>query len=866
MKNEQNQEWTNPLAEALTNFLPQTKSLQQQKNGSKPSKKPTDKKKSSGKVKSDKAENRGGRKGSDYDSQCIVNMREIKNGIVRTADGNRVKILEVLPLNFYEKDNLEKNKITDAFFALFKTCPDFIHIKSRTEQSDTVEIIKKVQAVSQSTTSEEFKKCAEDYVSHIKMLNAKETVGKKFYVSFAYDGKKKNFDDIYNEMRGVEYDLRSKLASCGNAVVVPENENYHACEVLYKFYNPVSCQEEPLQARIDRIYADSAQTGDKPCEADFIAPRGLESNAHRDYIFMDGMYHTFLVIKDNSYPPLTQTGWLDNIPSDMGVDVDIYARRKDSVKVAEALKQMRKYKYSSYNSNAYNLEKAQLIARDIKNTEYIKSAIMEGDEDLFSVMIFITIRDVSYRIMRRKAEAIKKKLEGISIYTAGSFYTAHEYLKSAAPDMYCNRLLLQKYSHNLLTRNMAQLYPFTSMSLFDNNGYVMGRNVDGGSLIAFNNFNTKLYSNGNIGILGTSGSGKTFLELMLAYRMRLMGTRVMSILPLKAHEYYNACYEIGGEYIRFIPGGKACVNIMEIRPQAVPDGMGAEESGTDAPLLAKKISSLSAWLQLNMMNDRLSTAEKAKFSVLCTRLYNDYGITSDNDSIWKDKKKGILKKMPILQDLNDYLMQDRSLSRIKDVLAPYMRGGMFENFNGYTNVNLKNQFLVFDVDKASVGEDYLPSMMYIAFDCCYDLAKQNLTSKDAVILDEAWLMMQNEDCAKQVKEMVKIIRGYGSCTIIASQDIGDFLRSGNGAGRSILESSKVKFLLKVEDMELDEIASCIDINENDRANFKRFPSHGRAMMVSSNDKMILDLIASDRETKIFNTDVNLRTKAKKEGR
>jgi type IV secretory pathway VirB4 component len=216
--------------------------------------------------------------------------------------------------------------------------------------------------------------------------------------------------------------------------------------------------------------------------------------------------------------------------------------------------------------------------------------------------------------------------------------------------------------------------------------------------------------------------------------------------------------------------------------------------------------------------------------------------------------------MPILQDLNDALREDPVLSRVKDVLSPYMYGGMFSNFNGPTNVNLNNQFLVFDVDKTSINEDYLPAMMYIAFDCCYDLAKQSLMHKDAIFMDEVWLMMQNDDCAKQVKEMVKIIRGYGSCTVLATQDIGDFLRSNNGLGESILADSKIKFFLRIEDMEINNIARVVDINNNDKANFKKFPPHGRALLMSDKDKILIDMISSESELRTYTTDVNLRKK------
>lgn len=851
MKKEANQEWQNPLMALAEGIVPPTKWQILQKRNLDTS------------LKKDKGH---------YDSQSLIGLLAIKNGILCYEDGTYVKILEILPLNYYQKDSIEKNKITESFLHFFRTCPENLHIKTRTEKADIENIIKTIEKTCEKEKNVALKKRAKDYISHIRLLQNANTIEKKFYIFFQYEGEKgkysRDFSKIYRALKSVELDLRSKLISTGNLVVEPEDENFHACEVLYKFYNPGSYATYPLQNRIDRIYEDYSRYKISPKEKDFIAPRGVLSRATKDWILMDGVYHTFLSIKDNAYPPLVQTGWLDNIPIDLGVDIDIFSRRLNRQNVEGALKQMRKYKYSSYNANKTNLDKAESISKEIKNVEYISSVMGNFDEDLFNVWTVITIRSESLQKMYQMRESIEKHLEGLSIYTATSFLSAHEYLRSVAPDMYVNKSFFKKYGHNLLTRNMAQLYPFTSMSLFDSKGYIVGRNVQGASLVSFDNFNTKRYSNGNIIIMGTPGSGKSFFEMMLGYRMRLMGVRTMFILPLKAHEYKKACERMDGEYISFIPGGTTCINICEIRPQVTISGEVIEETeGMDVPLLARKISSLCAFLQLNMLDDKLSVSEKNRFNVLCTKLYENFGITSDNDSIWLDKKQRILKEMPILQDLNDALKEDPVLYRVKDALSPYMRGGIFSNFNGKTNVDLKNPFQVFDVDKTAISEDYLPAMMYIAFDCCYDQAKQSLYQKDAIFMDEVWLMMQNEDCAKQVKEMVKIIRGYGSCTVLATQDIGDFLRSNNGLGESILAASKIKFFLRIEDMELNNIAKVVDLNANDRANFKRFPPHGRTLLMSDKDKILIDLIASKEEIQTFNTDINLRNqyRRKKQG-
>ena len=810
---------------------------------------------------------------NNFDAQGIVNVKNIKDGIIICGDGSHIKILEVLSLNYYQKDITEMNNITDAFGRLFRTCPDILHIKIRTERTDTNRIVKLIRDNCLRSDNKDLVRCACEYIAHIAGLRRDNTLETKYYVVFGYEGDNgqysRDFNDIKSSMEAVETDIRSKLLGCGNIVLsysTVSEENFHQAEILYKFYNPLSSENESLQDRINRIFKDYEKKKKKtlkPKEADFIAPRGLTSRPTKDWLLMDGMYHTWLVIKDNAYPGAVQTGWIDLIPGFYGVDVDIYTKRLDRNTVEGALKQIRKYKYSSYNASRTNLDKADVLSKEIQNVEYIKSMMGMHDEDLFNTEIIITIRATTYSVMRKMQKHIQNTLDGMSMYTSTSFLSAHEWLKNVAPDMYYNKSYLSKYGHNMLTCNMAQIYPFTKLSMFSQEGYVIGRAANGSkSLVSINNFDTRLYSNGNMVILGTSGAGKSFLEMMLGYRMRCMGIRTMYILPLKGHEYYNACMKMGGEYIRLAPGSNVCINIMEIRPQVNADGDLLEDAedmaGMSASLLARKITSLCAFLQLNMQDDKLTVPEKNRFNVLCTKLYANYGITSDNDSIWQNKEKRKLKPMPILQDLNDALKTDPLLSRIKDVLSPYMYGGMFSDFNGETNIDLNNPFLVFDVDKTAIGEDYLPALMYIAFDCCYDLAKQSRINKDAIFLDEVWLLMQNEDCGKQVKEMVKIIRGYGSCSVLATQDIGDFLRAQDGLGESILVSSKIKFFLRMDEMELKRIASVVSLNKNDVAEFRQFPPHGRVMMMADKDKCLIDLIASDTETETFTTDVNLR--------
>ena len=83
-------------------------------------------------------------------------------------------------------------------------------------------------------------------------------------------------------------------------------------------------------------------------------------------------------------------------------------------------------------------------------------------------------------------------------------------------------------------------------------------------------FNTQKHKNGNLNMVGTSGSGKTFALQLLAGRMRMRGIQCFILAPIKGHEFYRACNKIGGTYVKIAPGSRHCINVMEIRHTISP--------------------------------------------------------------------------------------------------------------------------------------------------------------------------------------------------------------------------------------------------------------------------------------------------------
>lgn len=150
--------------------------------------------------------------------------------------------------------------------------------------------------------------------------------------------------------------------------------------------------------------------------------------------------------------------------------------------------------------------------------------------------------------------------------------------------------------------------------------------------------------------------------------------------------------------------------------------------------------------------------------------------------------------------------------------------GAFKNLNGQTNVDMSKGYIVFDVDERKIGTKLISACLYAVFDFTNTAVLENPLSKDIVILDEVWKMLKLPACAEQVKDMIKLIRGYGGCVIIATQELNDFINNSNGYGISVLSNSEIKIILNLKEEELEMVKSHMKLSEDECGkigNFKK---------------------------------------------
>ena len=425
-------------------------------------------------------------------------------------------------------------------------------------------------------------------------------------------------------------------------------------------------------------------------------------------------------------------------------------------------------------------------------------------------------------------------------------------MRSVMPFCSLNKKLFERSKRNMLTSAAASCYPFTSYEMSDENGILLGVNKHNNSLVIVDIFNSRVYKNANLAIIGTSGAGKTFTMQLMALRMRRKGTQIYIIAPLKGHEFLRACKNVGGEFISISPASKQCINIMEIRrmdqtANAIIDGVINENS-----ILARKIRQLHIFFSLLIPD--MNHEEKQLLDETLIRTYAGKGITHDNDTLIDPGDPAKYREMPLLQDVYNLLMESPETRRMGNILNRLVHGSA-KTFNQQTNVDLSNPYTVLDISELT--GDLLTVGMFVALDFVWDKAKEDRTVEKAIFIDEIWQLVgagSNAMAAEFCLEIFKIIRGYGGAAIAATQDLNDFLALDGGKyGKGIINNAKTKIILNLEDDEAMRVQDTLKLTDAEISNITRF-ERGNGLISTNSNHITVEFKASKLEKQLITTD------------
>lgn len=790
----------------------------------------------------------------------FIPIDKIENGIIQTTDKRTIKILEIEPINFLLRSPREQHNIVFGFSSFLKIAPVRLQFKSVSKRADVNAYLEKLQVDAANESDPALSKHHKDYIRFVRQLGTRDAVSRRFFVIFSYEAPTNERNTSYNEivstLETTARNFRSYLAQCGNGIVEHESEDEFLSEVLYGLLNRNTSALQPLTMRIKDVLASymtqSGMTGIENIPAGaFLIPPSIDLK-HGRYVFMDGVYHAYLMVPSDGYRSKVTPGWMSLlVNAGEGIDVDLFLERQPKERIIQKIGQQIRINRSKIKDTSDTNTDFDDLANAIQSGYYLKDGLA-NNEDFYYAAILLTVtassvKDLEWRIgeVRKMMISQDMDIQVCSFRQEAAFLSA---LPLCAPD----KALFQKYRRNVLTSTAASFYPFVSFELCDTGGILLGINKYNNSLVALDNFDARTYKNANMAIIGTSGAGKTFTMQILAKRMRLAGIPIYIIAPLKGHEFYRQCKALNGTFIQISPGSSSCINVMEIRKVDRSSNEILDEDMIERSELASKIQNLHVFFSLlipDMSNEERQLLDEA---IIVT--YGRKGITHDNESLMDPQDPTRYREMPILGDLYEVLLEKPETKRMANILNRMVHGSA-SSFNQQTNVDLNNKYVVIDISELS--GDLLTVGMFVGLDFMWDKAKEDRTQRKQIFIDEVWQIIgasSNPLAADYVFQAVKIIRGYGGGVLVATQDINDFFSLENGKyGKGILNNCRIKIILNLEDEEAQRVQDVLKLTDTEIGNITRF-ERGSALISTNSNNVTVAIKCSELEKELITTD------------
>ena len=549
-----------------------------------------------------------------------------------------------------------------------------------------------------------------------------------------------------------------------------------------------------------------------------ISPSGLQINSN--YLKIgDKFVKTLFVF---SYPRYLSSGWFDsliNLPALFDISVFV-----SPIDTGLALKNLRK-KATQLESQISDQQEKGLVRDPILETglqdvDELRDMLQQAQEKMFETGVYIAIYGDTLEEIARLEGQITSLMESKIVYVKPALFMQLEGYSSILP--------LGNDHINIRTPlnsgPISSFFPFVSEDLTSDKGIMYGINRHNNSLVIFDRFSLE---NANQVVFAKSGGGKSYATKLEIIRSLMMGIDVVVIDP--ENEYHRLAEAFGGSFFNISLTSSEHINPFDI--PIIPDGE------QPADVLRSHIVNIAGLLKL--MLGKLTPEEDALLDHAITETYASREIVPGSD----------FSKLqaPLLEDLETVLRNLDGGRGMAERLYKYTKGSFSGFINEPTNIDIGNRLIIFSI--RDLEEELRPVAMYVVLNFIWNLIRARL-KKRILIIDEAWIMLKNEDSATFLFGLVKRARKYYLGVSTITQDVEDFLRSPYG--RPIITNSSLQLLLKQAPATIDVVAKAFNLTEAEKS-FLLSAEVGTGLFFAGMKHVAIQIVPSYFENQIITT-------------
>ena len=476
------------------------------------------------------------------------------------------------------------------------------------------------------------------------------------------------------------------------------------------------------------------------------------------------------------------------------VSFTYYIKEFNSAEVKEQLSKsvkQNKIKMKSQHADAYTVADAEA---QVDSAIQMLRDIATANDKIYLFHTYIHLSCTSLEELNNLTTLIKSRMGAIGTAHSPSI-RALDAFRAFLP--LANNTIPEMTYRMMNSEAVSYFFPFHENEMFSETGIVNGKNMTGNVVIV----DDENLLNKHEFVIGISGSGKStylFADMMRKWQF---GRRVIAIDP--KGEFGSKFKNLGGEWVKFkLRGGN------RINPFDLPKITSSTEELDAGSVLLVKITQLLTMFRL--MYPSMTDLEEDIISKIVIEVYKDKGIDYDTDTT----KIGV-KDVPIMEDLynklDEYKEKDKELyAEIRNfhtTLETYTYGLYSNLFNGYTNVNISNDLIAYDIFDLNNNEKVQRIIYYnLLSHTTYELLKGDKRSTQ-VYIDEAHVIADPKVplAMQYVYFMMKVLRSFNVGITPATQSIKDFMSAKDekrNYGEAVISQSVQRLYLPMTQEEV----------------------------------------------------------------
>lgn len=589
-----------------------------------------------------------------------------------------------------------------------------------------------------------------------------------------------------------------------------------------------------------------------------LAPTNLQIK--ETYLIMGDKYVRNICV--TALPRQFYLGMLSLYASKPSTKLYMFSKRLE-LEISTLLRKEYNDKEAEYNKTKDPSTRTRMVDELTSLNTYIEESVRNNDLT-HNILLVYSITADDLETLNELTKDLKMRLSVDGFKTAALPLMQEKLFRLVTPLFESSKLepvIEDNLGVPVSSQGLAGMFPYVFESLKDKGGFLLGRERCNAGVILLNPF---LYlhdkekavlqqrQNGNMILVGTSGSGKTTTMNLLIRNFIRNRQRIVWIDP--ENKNYPLTKKFGGTFVNW--GTKnTMINVFDLKPISCEDDEDIDMWDTELAIYnaIEDIKTIFTLLYPKINEDTLT-----QVGAIAIRTYEKKGITFNSSfkdlsyedyPIFSDFDNEIALRLEEIKDDPTRKKEIELLSDLKLKLTSILvEWSVF--FNGTTSI-VKNER---GIDMISFGTKILfnkpqnlkDALTYIMFQYAWSQCLDE-SVESAFIIDEAHTMILESKSAENIAQFVRRSRKYYNITVIGTQEPRDMADEKVLIhGKAMFNNSAYKIILNLNLDATNDLSKLMLINEAEKTLIQNF-IQGEALLSVGSRRIPINVLATEQE-------------------